>query len=42
MRLLQYHKAPDHTTISGFLENNMSAFAEDLFYQLVEKGQDRL
>ncbi|MBO6061446.1 MAG: transposase [Clostridia bacterium] len=23
MWLLQYHKAPDHTTISRFLENNM-------------------
>ena len=37
MWLLQYHKAPDHTTISRFLENNMSGCAEDLFYQLVLK-----
>ncbi len=37
MWLLQYHKAPDHTTISRFLENNMSGCAEDLFYQLIEK-----
>ena len=37
MWLLQYHKAPDHTTISRFLENNMSGCAEDLFCQLVEK-----
>ena len=37
MWLLQYHKAPDHTTISRFLENNMSGCAEDLFFQLVEK-----
>ena len=40
MWLLQYHKAPDHTTISRFLENNMSGCAEDLFYQLVEKLSD--
>ena len=40
MWLLQYHKAPDHTTISRFLENNMSCCAEDLFYQLVEKLAD--
>ncbi len=37
MRLLQYHKAPDHTTIARFFENNMSGCAEDLFYQLTEK-----
>ena len=37
MWLLQYRKAPDHTTISRFLENNMSGCAEDLFYQLIEK-----
>ena len=37
MWLLQYHKAPDHTTIARFLENNMSGCAEDLFYQLIEK-----
>jgi hypothetical protein len=37
MWLLQYRKAPDHTTISRFLENNMSGCVEDLFYQLVEK-----
>jgi len=40
MWLLQYRKAPDHTTISRFLENNMSGCAEDLFYQLVEKLAD--
>lgn len=40
MWLLQYHKAPDHTTISRFLENNMSDCAEDLFYQLTEKLAD--
>ncbi|MBR5947708.1 MAG: transposase, partial [Clostridia bacterium] len=40
MWLLQYHKAPDHTTISRFLENNMSGCAEDLFYQLTEKLAD--
>ena len=37
MWLLQYHKAPDHTTISRFLENRMRGCAEDLLYQLVEK-----
>lgn len=37
MWLLQYHKAPDHTTISRFLENKMSGCAEDLFYQFIEK-----
>ena len=40
MWLLQYRKAPDHTTISRFLENNMSGCAEDLFYQLVQKLAD--
>lgn len=40
MWLLQYHKAPDHTTISRFLENHMRGCAEDLFYQLVEKLAD--
>lgn len=35
--LLQHHKAPDHTTIARFLQNNMSGCAEDLFYQLNEK-----
>lgn len=40
MWLLQYHKAPDHTTISRFLENNMSGCAENLFYQLVLKLAD--
>lgn len=40
MWLLQYHKAPDHTTISRFLENNMSGCAEDLFYQLIGKLAD--
>lgn len=37
MWLLQYRKAPDHTTISRFLENNMSGCADELFYQLIEK-----
>ena len=41
MWLLQYHRAPDHTTISRFLENNMSGCAEDLFYQLTEKLADK-
>ena len=41
MWLLQYHKAPDHSTISRFLENNMSGCAEDLFYQLTEKLADK-
>ena len=40
MWLLQYRKAPDHTTISRFLENNMCRCAEDLFYQLVQKLAD--
>ena len=40
MWLLQYRKAPDHTTISRFLENNMRGCAEDLFYQLVQKLAD--
>ncbi len=31
MWLLQYHKAPDHSTISRFLENNMSGCAEAFF-----------
>lgn len=37
MWLLQYHKAPDHTTISRFLENKMNGAAEELFYQLNKK-----
>lgn len=40
MWLLQYHKAPDNTTISRFHENYMSGCTEDLFCQLVEKLAD--